>query len=259
MLKPARQAAILKAVTARGSCGVAELAQALDVSGETIRRDIKAMAEDGLVRKVHGGVRRPDLLRESDFHQRLGENAEAKRAIARRAAREVRDGDSLMLDTGSTTAYVAQALRDHRDLMVATNSVDIARTLATRNGNRVYMAGGELRADDGAALGPAATTFIQQFRVRLAFLSIAAIDAEEGLMDYHLSEAEFSRVVMDRAERTIIVADRSKFGSRALVRVAGFTAVDLLITDAAPPEPFAELLREAGVGVATTEDGGATE
>lgn len=250
MLRSERQAAILRAVTEKGSCSVAELARALAVSGETIRRDIKAMAREGAVRKVHGGVRLPDPVRESAFDQRLRENAEAKRIIAARAAREVRDGDSIMLDTGSTTTYVAQALREHRDLLVATNSVDIARTLATRNGNRVYMAGGELRADDGAALGPSATTFIGQFRVRLAFLSIAAIDAGDGFMDFHLSEAEFSRVVIERAERTVIVADRSKFGRRALVRVAGLDAVDMLITDAEPPAPFPRLLAEAGVEVA---------
>ncbi len=249
MLQSARQSAILGAVTARGICGIAELARELRVSGETIRRDIRSMARDGLVRKVHGGVRLPDPLQESGFHQRLHRNARAKRAIARRAAREVRDGDWLMLDTGSTTSFVAQALRDHRDLMVATNSVDIARALATRNGNKVYMAGGELRADDGAALGPSATTFMGQFHVRLAFLSIAGIDAGGGLMDYYLSEAEFSRVVMERAERTIIVADRSKFGTRALVRVAGFDAIDMLITDADPPPALAEQLRDAGVKV----------
>ncbi|MEE8533939.1 MAG: DeoR/GlpR family DNA-binding transcription regulator [Alphaproteobacteria bacterium] len=255
MLKSVRHTAILEAVAAKGSCSVAELARDLRVSGETIRRDIKAMADDGLVRKVHGGVRVAEPLRESDFHQRLIANAEAKKAIARRAAREVRNGDSLVLDTGSTTAYVAQALRDHRDLLVVTNSVDIARSLATRNGNRVYMAGGELRADDGAALGPSATTFVRQFRVRLALLSIGAIDAENGLMDYHLSEAEFSRVVMERAERTIVVADRSKFGRRALVRVAGFDDVDTLITDVEPPAPYGQLLRQAGARVMVGGEG----
>jgi DeoR family glycerol-3-phosphate regulon repressor len=255
VLRSARHSAILKAVTARESCSVVELARDLRVSGETIRRDIKLMARDGMVRRVHGGVRLPDAVRESDFHQRLIEHAEAKKAIARRAAKEVRNGDPIMLDTGSTTAYLAEALRDHRDLLVVTNSVDIARTLATRNGNRVYMAGGELRADDGAALGPAATAFVRQFRVRLAFLSIAAIDAEDGLMDYHLSEAEFSRVLMERAERTVVVADHSKFGRRALVRVAGFDAVDTLITDANPPAHFAELLRVAGLRVVVDGDG----
>ncbi|MFQ5984447.1 MAG: DeoR/GlpR family DNA-binding transcription regulator [Alphaproteobacteria bacterium] len=249
MHSSARQTAILRAVTLKGLCTVAELANELEVSDETIRRDIKLLARDGLVRKVHGGVSLPDPLHEPGYHQRLQQNAEAKRAIAQLAAEQVQNGDSLMLDTGSTTAYVANALRDRRELLVVTNSVDIARTLATRNGNRVYMAGGELRADDGAALGPSATTFVEQFRVRLAFLSIGAIDLEDGLMDYDLSEAEFSRVVMGRAERRIVVADHTKFGHRALVEVAPLDAIDALVTDIEPPGSFAEQLKQAGVTV----------
>ena len=240
-----RQAAILKAVSLAGSCSVVELAARLGVSDETVRRDLKRMAADGLVRKVHGGVTLTDPLGEPEFQQRLVTQAEAKKAIARTAAALVRNGDSLMLDTGSTTAYVARALRHHRDLLVVTNAADIARTLATRNGNRVYMAGGELRADDGAALGPTATAFVAQFRVRLAILSIGAIDAADGLMNYHLDEAEFSRVVMRRADRTIIVADRSKFGRRALVTLCPLTAVETLITDAPPPPPFPDRLQKA--------------
>ncbi len=255
MLRPDRQSAILKSLNDRardggGVCRIADLSLSLGVSGETVRRDIKLMAREGLVRKVHGGVALLDRAREPAFRQRLRENSQAKKAIAEYAAREVHDGDSIMLDTGSTTAYVAEALLGHRDLTVMTNSVDIANTLATRNGNRVFMAGGELRADDGAVLGAGAVAFIGQFRAHIAFLSVGAIDIEDGLMDYHMSEAEFSRAVIERAERTIVVADRSKLGVRALVRIAGFDAMDMLITDAEPSPPFAEALASADVAVA---------
>ena len=254
MLGPDRQTAILKSLNERaldggGICRVAELSALLGVSGETVRRDIKLMARDGLVRKVHGGVGLPDSAREPAFRQRLRENAQAKVAIARYAAREVHDGDSIMLDTGSTTAYVAEALLGHRNLTVITNSVDIANTLATHNGNRVFMAGGELRADDGAVLGGGAVAFIGQFRAQTAFLSVGAIDIEDGLMDYHMSEAEFSRSVIERADRTIIVADRSKLGLRALVRIAGFDAIDTLITDSEPFPAFAKRLQRDDVRV----------
>jgi DeoR family glycerol-3-phosphate regulon repressor len=260
MLRPDRQSAILKSLNDRaldgsGVCRVVDLALSLGVSGETVRRDIKLMARDGLVRKVHGGVALLDQAREPAFRQRLRENAQAKKAIADHAAREVHDGDSIMLDTGSTTAYVAEALLGHRDLTVVTNSVDIANTLATRNGNRVFMAGGELRADDGAVLGGGAVAFIKQFRAHIAFLSVGAIDIEDGLMDYHMSEAEFSRMIIERAERIIVVADRSKLGVRALVRIAGFDAIDSLITDVEPfPALAKRLLRdEVQVIVAGTQ------
>jgi len=255
MRQAARQSSILEAVARLGRCSVAELARDLNVSDETIRRDLKLLADTGRVLKVHGGVVLPDVLRESAFEQRLRENAEAKKAIARLAAAQVQNGDSLMLDTGSTTAYVAYALREHRDLMVVTNSIDIARALATRNGNRVYMAGGELRADDGAALGPTAAAYITQFRVRLAILSIGAIDANDGLMNFDFAESDYSRRVISRAERTVIVADHSKFGRRALVTVVPFEEVHTLITDRAPPEPFDRQLAQAGVEVLIAHDG----
>jgi DeoR family glycerol-3-phosphate regulon repressor len=245
-----RDSVILAAVSRRGQCSVLDLAGELGVSDETVRRDLKRLQAAGLVRKVHGGVTQAELNGEARFRLRLDEQAAAKRAIARRAAAEVRDGDSVMLDTGTSTLYVARALVERRNLRVVTNCVDIARLLVARPGNQVFMAGGELREDDGAALGPSAAAFVEQFRVRLAFLSMAAIDLEDGPMDFHLAEAEFSRVVMRRAERTIVVADHSKFGRRALVSVCPLSAVQAIITDRPPSALFAARLEHAEVMVA---------
>ncbi len=252
MHKTARKSAILREVSARGSCAVADLARRLDVSGETIRRDIKRLASEGLLRRVHGGATLPGSLHEASFRQRMGANAGAKQAIARAAAAHVADGDTLAFDTGTTTAYVARALAGRRDLLVVTNSLDIAGTLTggdARAGNRVYMAGGELQMELGAALGPTAVSFVEQFRVRTAFLSAGAVDAREGLMDYELSEAQFSRALIGCAERVIVVADHTKFGRRGLVRACDLDAIDMLVTDSAPPPPLAARLDEAGVVV----------
>ncbi|MEO1847152.1 MAG: hypothetical protein ABGY05_07260 [Pseudomonadota bacterium] len=112
--------------------------------------------------------------------------------MAKVAATLIEDGDSLIIDCGSTTAYVAQALCDHSDLHVITNSVEIARTLISRNENRVYVTGGELRADAAAAFGKVAVDFIQQFNVDYAVLSIGAVNKKNELLDFYLCEAEFS-------------------------------------------------------------------
>jgi len=249
VLGPARQSAILKAVTARGSCTVTELARELDVSGETIRRDIRVMAREGLVRKVHGGVSMPDTLRESSFRQRLQENAEAKQSIARLAAQQVKNGDSLMVDTGSTTLYTARELVDHHDLMLITNCTEIARTLAHGNGNRVFLVGGELRGDDGALFGGEAVRFVARFRCRVALLSIGAIDLAGGFMDFHPEEAEFSQAVIAQSSRVIVAADHSKFGRQASVKVCDLSGIDTVITDRPPPPAFATALAEAEVEV----------
>ncbi len=243
MLRSARQATILKALGRQGACKVNELAEQLAVSDETIRRDVKAMAGKGLVERVHGGVVLPPAPSEPAFQKRMARNAEEKRRIARLAAAQIRNGDSVMLDTGSTTAYVARALAEHKDLLVVTNCTEIALRLAGRN--RVYLAGGELRADDGAVFGAAAIRFVEQFRARTAVLSIGAVDPADGLMDFHLQEAEFSRALIQRAERTVVVTDHSKFGGHAPVRVCGFEEIDLLITDRAPPPELARRIAEA--------------
>ncbi|MDH3473404.1 MAG: DeoR/GlpR family DNA-binding transcription regulator [Rhodospirillales bacterium] len=244
MHRSARQARIMKTLDLEGACSVTELARQLAVSDETIRRDVTAMASKGLLERVHGGVVLPQLLREPAFQKRLQHNAEAKARIARRVAAMVRNGDSLMLDTGSTTAYVARALADHSGLMVVTNCTEIAGRLAGRN--RVYLAGGELRADDGAVFGASAMRFVEQFRVRYAVLSIGAIDPRDGLMDFYLQEAEFSRAVMAQASQTLVVADHSKFGIQAPVRVCRFDQVDVLVTDDSPPDALRRCLEEAG-------------
>jgi DeoR family glycerol-3-phosphate regulon repressor len=247
MHRTARQSAILAEITNIGSCTVADLAHRLDVSGETIRRDIKRMASMGLLRKVHGGATLPGLLHEASFEQRMTQNAAAKEAIARAAATHILDGETLSFDTGTTTACVARALVGRRGLTVVTNSLDIARAMAGTS--RVLMAGGELHAELGAALGPTAVEFVSQFRVRTAFLSAGAIDAEDGLTDFDMAEAQFSRALIGAAERVIVVADHTKLGKHALVRACEIGAIDMLITDAPPPPALAERLDEAGVVV----------
>lgn len=250
-----REMEILEALRRSGSCRIQELARRLDVSEETIRRNVRKLADNGLVRKVHGGVYLPDTVQELTFHQRMDLNPDAKRRVASAVAGIVRDGDSLFLDIGSTTAYVAQALRNHRDLFVVTNSVAVAHTLATRNGNRVFLAGGELRSHDAGAFGREALAFVRQFSVQYAVLSAAAIDAETGFMLFDLQEAEFSREIMARATQTVIAADATKFGRRAPIRVASADEIDLLVTDAAPPAEIAESLAAASVRVVVAEAG----
>ena len=242
-----RQSAIVAAVEHRGVAAIGDLAETLGVSDETIRRDVRRLAARGLVRKVHGGVALPDPLRETAFRLRMAEREGAKRAIARATASLIANGESLILDTGTSTAYVAQALAEHRDLMVVTNCTDIDRTLAAGQGNRVIMAGGELRADDGAVLGHEAIRSIERFRAHTAILSVAAIDPAIGLMDHHVAEGEFSAAVIAHAERAIVVADHGKFTRRAPVRFAGLEEIDILVTDRAPSAPDAEALEAAGV------------
>ena len=240
-----RHAAILQIVGEEGTCSIAALAQRLGVSQESIRRDVVPLTQAERLVKVHGAVTLPHHFAEAPFEKRLRENARAKRAIARHAAAKIVDGDSVMFDTGTTTSLVARELLVRKNLTVVTNSSDVARTLATVNGNTVYMAGGKLHGDNGAAFGALAVDFINSFSVRFSFISIGAIDAAAGAMDYHLEEAQIARAVLEQGQTSYIVSDASKFERRALVQVCGFEGFDGLITNEQPPDDIVEHLAEA--------------
>lgn len=236
-----RHGAILRLLEGRGSLSVTALSQELGVSTETVRRDIRALVETGAAVRVHGAVGLAGQMGEAPFDRRMRENAIAKRRIARVMADRIADGASLMLDTGTTTSFLARELLGHRRLTVVTNSSDVARTLATVNGNRVFMAGGELRGDSGAALGASALEFIRDFTVEFAIISAGAVDAH-GVMDFDLQEAEFARTVLGCGARRVVLTDASKFGRRGFIRVAGFDRLDELVTDQPPPEDLAAAL-----------------
>src|SRR3954449_711757 len=212
MIHSKRHGEILRLLKEEGTVTIASLAGRLDVSLETVRRDVKPLTSDGSILKMHGAIGLPSMAGEAPFERRMRENADAKRVIARMVAATIRDGESIMLDTGTTTSFLARELLGHRRLTVVTNSSDIARTLATINGNKVYMAGGELRSDSGAAFGVSAIEFVSRFSVSHAVISAGAVDARLGIMDYDLEESEFARMVLSRGTRSLVVTDHTKFG-----------------------------------------------
>jgi len=241
-----RHGEIMRLLQDEGTISIADLAHKLGVSLETIRRDVKPMTDEGIIVKIHGAIGLPQHLGEAPFEIRMRENATAKRMIAQWVARTIRDGESIMLDTGTTTSFLARELLQHRNLTVVTNSSDIARTLATVNGNRVFMAGGELRSDSGAAFGVSAIEYVNRFSVAHSVISVGALDAVGGLTDYDLEEAEFARTVLSRGARSIAITDAAKFGKRGLVQVCGFGGFGELVTDQEPPADIMQALHAAG-------------
>ncbi len=240
-----RQSAIIDSARSFGTVRIADLARELGVSLETIRRDVGPLVDAGELVRHHGAVSPAASGPEAPFERRMRENAREKRRIARHVATMIADGDSIMMDTGTTTSLLARELVRKSGLTVVTNSSDVARTLATANGNRVFLAGGELHGDNGAAFGRSAIDFIGNFSVRHAIISIAAIDAATGLMDHLLAEAEFARAVLQCGQQRMVITDNTKFTRTALIRVCPFSAFDLLVTDTAPPQAIADRLADA--------------
>ncbi|MFK8035438.1 MAG: DeoR/GlpR family DNA-binding transcription regulator [Hyphomicrobiales bacterium] len=236
-----------------GSCRIHVLAERLQVSEETIRRNVKTLAGSGAVRKVHGGVHLADGHIEQPFNTRLSENAIEKRAIAARVATIIHSGDTLFLDIGSTTAHIATALQNHRDLFIVSNSMAVAQSLATRNDNRVFLAGGELRAHDGGAFGKEALEYVRQFNVQYAVLSVAAINASAGFMLHDIEEAEFSREISSRAKIRVVAADSAKFNNSAPIILSHPSEFDMLVTDRQPPENICKMLEDNEVELVLTD------
>jgi DeoR family glycerol-3-phosphate regulon repressor len=227
-----------------GSSRTAALAEALGVSEETIRRTVKALAKSGLLQRVHGGVYLTNKDALSPFAARLGKQAEEKSRIATQAAAMIPNGSSVFLDVGSTTAFVAERLKDHRDLTVITNALTPAQALVGRNGNRVYLVGGELREVESGAFGISTVSYVNQFHIDTAVLSVDGIDASSGFLLAGAAEADLARAVVARAKRRIVVADYSKFGQPAPFVACPAESIDVLVTDKAPRQVFDKRLAE---------------
>ncbi len=241
-----RHSEILRILDTEGTVTIAALADAMGVSLETIRRDVRPLVDGGSVLRMHGAISLSSQAGEAPFRRRMRENATAKQIIAAAAAATVRHGDTVMMDTGTTTSFLARALTGHKRLTIITNSTDAARTLASGEGNRVFLAGGQIIGDSGAVLGAQAVRFVTGFSATHAFISAGAVDAGE-VMDYEEEEVEFARALLSRAESRALVTDATKFGRRGLVTVCGFEGLDALFTDAAPPGSVSKSLRAAGV------------
>ena len=249
-----REEEILKELQrAGGSCRVSYLAGQLSVSNETIRRNIRTLEESQIVRKVHGGVHLVEDIDEAPFRNRISTHVDEKARLAAAVAETISDGDSVFLDIGSTTAYVAMELKHRRNLFVVTNSAFVANTLATRNGNRVFLAGGELRPHDGGAFGAEALDLVNRLNVQFAIFSIGAINSDLGFMLHDLEEANLARVAAARAQVRIVVADHDKFNKRAPVSIGSDIPFDVFYTDAQPPEGIADLLDQMDIDLVVVD------
>src|SRR5262245_36910502 len=229
---------ILAMVNQRGSLSITEIQRRLKVSRETIRRDIVLLADRNALRKAYGGALSLERS-EPEIAVREVTNAEGKRAIGRLAASLVPDGASIILAGGSTVQSVADALLVRHGLTVFTNSIVNCGKLAGHNKNRVYMLGGELQAINGATLGRDAMTMLSHYFADFVFIGAGAISPAGWLMDYTREEGELHSLMLQSARTAVVVADHSKFGRFAPIRVGNFEKVTHLITDRTPDPELA--------------------
>lgn len=243
-----RGQAILNLALSGNVLNVDLLAQDLGVSRETVRRDLARLDRAGLLRRVHGGavaVRLGLVVEEDAFDARMRQAVAAKRAIAAHVAAELRCGQSLFIDTGSTTVFLAEALVACKQLTIITNSARIASLAAKGEGARIVLLGGEFRSAGAETVGAATLAQIAQLRADHAILTVASVTAA-GCYDIDPAEADIARAMISRAGQVTILADASKFDRGGVSEVCTMAQVTRLVTDYIPPA-IAAAARAAGV------------
>ena len=248
MLAEERQNQILALVNAHRSITAAEIQRRLNVSHETVRRDLLALEQRQQVRRTHGGAVAVESG-EPALAIRQVINAEGKRAIGRRVAEIIPDGAAVMLGGGTTVQSVSEALTIRSGLTVVTNCIASCLKLIGRNANRVHLLGGEVQLQNQSTLGRDAIEMLGKYYAGFAVIGAGGISPRGEIMDYSREEAELYALMMQSAKTVIVLADHSKFGRIAPVRVKGLDAATYLVTDAQPEPAMAEVLGQLPVEV----------
>lgn len=253
MLPADRLQVIADLIRERGSVRGRDLVEVLGVTDETIRRDLARLAEQGVVRRAHGGAVALRAGDETDTSFRLREHELEKIAIGRRAAELIADGSSIILDSGTTTLSLARALHGKQDLVVVTTAVTNALELVGNPRTTVVMTGGVIRPTTYGASGQLAASTLRGLHVDQAFLAIHSVSAAGGLTYPLFEEVEAKRAMIEAASEVILLADHSKFGRQALVRVAPITAVHRIVTTPGVDPEEAAAIRELGIDLIIAE------
>ena len=247
-----RRSRLVDIIRIRGFAALDELVRELGVSESTVRRDLDALEEQGAAKRTHGGVLYAGgIPRLAEFDDRQPANWAAKRAIAARAADAIADGETVLLDGGTTTYEVARLLVG-RSLQVVTNSLPVANLFASESRSDLVLLGGYVSPRTGVCLGPYANELLGRLHVTTTVLSAAGI-AEEGLFNAHLLLAETEQAMLRVAGRVIVVADSTKFGRKSLTLVSGLDAIDLVVSDDGLPARWRSFVTDAGCELAIAD------
>jgi len=229
---------------------VNELARHFHISQITIRKDLELLDGQGVIQRTHGGalpvqsgaLLDPSLREKEKLHRRQ------KTMIAEAAARLVEEGQSVLLDSGTTTTAIARALKDRAKLTVITNAINIAAELAGTQ-VEVILTGGMLRKNSFSLVGPLAEQTLMQLSADILFLGVDGFDTKLGLFTPNLLESQVNRAMVKIARRTIAVCDSSKFSRRSLCNIMPVSAIHEVITDKQIPKSDLNALKEAGVKI----------
>lgn len=253
LLSEERKRIILDELDRFGKVKVDLLARRLQVSNETIRRDLDALESIGKLKRVYGGaVKKSYQEGEPPYQLRQGLNQEAKRAIGKKASELLQDGDTVVIDTGTTVLELARSIFGKKHLTVLTNSLPVASLLTDSLNQgmftgKIILLGGELNPLQQSISGSLCEKMLETFHIDKAFVSIGGISLSTGISDYDINEAMVSRAMINVSKEVIVLADHSKIGVQAFCKIAPLDAVDVIISDQEMPASWAAELDEKGI------------
>ena len=240
---------LLSLISTHGYMRIDQLASLLEVSTQTIRRDIKKLSEDGILSRYHGGAGQASSVINRDLEKREVSQIDEKRRMARVVAEHIPDRSTVFLTAGSTIEYVAKALDVRQDLRIITSSLRVANLLYPRRDFDVMIPGGSLRPQNSGITGPSALEFLRGFRADYLVMSLGAIDPDGTMLEFDVNEVAVMKVMMANSKQIFVVADHTKFDASASVELGNLTEIDALFTDKSPQQPLASLLSQQQIEV----------
>lgn len=231
MLPHERYKKLVEYLSEHGIIKIDKMTEIFDISVETARRDLNYLEKQGIINKIYGGAALIEKeVKEPANAERMSRYIEEKTAIGRKCAEFINDGDSILIEVGTTTLKVAEAIRAKKNLTVITNSIPVANELIDTD-FQLYIIGGKIRHDEGSISGAVSMLEMDNFHISKAILSAGGITAEHGLSDYNIEEALIRKKIIEQAKEVILVADSSKFGKDVLAHICPISDINLIITD----------------------------
>lgn len=239
-----RRKELVDIINDRNGCSVGELATSLDVSEATIRRDLRELEEENLIKRTHGGAM-PIIDQRRSYEERRVSNLDEKKAIAERAVTEIHRDQIVYFDSGTTTFQIARQIDENQEIVGVTNGAMNARKLADK-GIRIHLTGGLFSDEGNSLVGPWTKERIESMNFDLLFLGTEGVDPE-GLTTQNVQQSNIKKQMIASSQRVVLVADRSKFNEEYFIRFANPEDIDVLLTDGPIPENVREAYETKGV------------
>jgi DeoR family glycerol-3-phosphate regulon repressor len=243
-----RHQQIIALVQKQGYVSTDELVEKFNVSPQTIRRDLNELADENKIRRYHGGATIPLSSENTSYSARKSMNFNEKDVIADEVVKHIPDGATLFIDIGTTPEAIARALnKNHKQLRVVTNNINVATILLPNPEFKVILAGGEVRNRDGGIVGEATLDFVKQFRLDFGILGISGIDYDGSLLDFDYHEVRVKQAIIENSRSVFLAVDHSKFGRNAMVKLGNISQLHMLFTDKQPPKEILSILKEHSI------------